>query len=384
MNDLPQIQTVKLLFIDVDEQQRAMFKMAFKMHSATDYQIIDEAAADKPDLVIVDGDDPLSLGTFQKAKSQYTSSKVVFFAKNPPSITAPYLAKPIKFDSLFVNLRNLLQGNGVHIATQAVQAATATISSTHTQKAVMQSAAAQSSRAQKADAAQTVKRAEETVILRFDPNKGLLGAFRKILAGQKDAQILIAGKPILLVFPAIHRVWVGVDSTLLKQLCQQDSLVVQIALIDNQSLYERANATVTSTLWQLALWSADGRLVHPFRPDTVFRLKRWPNLPRLAPLPESLRLSAFLTRTPINLNMLYKLMPSLDMADIANYIAATYLTDYLIITQQPQSQSAEVESSEQATIDTSETLQKEHIQAAAPTREYSGGLLGRLMKKLLK
>ena len=155
--------------------------------------------------------------------------------------------------------------------------------------------------------------------------------------------------------------------------------------MNDQSLYERANATTTSTLWQLALWTANGRLVRPFKPDTVFRLARWPNLTRLAPLPESLRLSAFLTKTPINLNMLYKLMPSLEMSDIVNYVAATYLTGYLTITQQSQHKDTVAsDSSTQATVDTSVALKKEHIQAAKPTREYSGGLLGRLMKKLLK
>lgn len=374
MNDLPQIQTVKLLFINLDEQQQAMFKMAFKMHSATNYCVIDETDADKPDLVIVDGDNALSLDAFQAAKKAHANSVVVFFAKNPPTITAPYLAKPIKFNSLFVNLRNLLQGNGVHVAAQAVEAATAALqgqTSTHTASHLVSNV----------QTPQPAKRTEETVIQCFDPSQGLLGAFRDIVAKQKDAQILVDGQPVLFIFPAILRVWVPIDSAQLKHLCQQDALEVKTELLDNKELYERANATITSTLWQIALWTANGRLIQPFKPDTVFRLERWPNLPRLAPLPESLRLSAFLTKTPINLNMLYKLMPSLDMADIANYIAATYLTDYLVITQQPQNTAAR---SMQAKINTSGTLKQEEIQAAKPTREYSGGLLSRLMKKLLK
>lgn len=371
MNDLPQIQTVKLLFINLDEQQQAMFKMAFKMHSATNYCVIDSADADKPDLVIVDGDNALSLSTFQEAKKTYVNSVVVFFAKNPPSITAPYLAKPIKFNSLFVNLRNLLQGNGLYVATQTVETATASIYG---------QADNQHHSHSNAQATQSKKRSEEMAILCFDPDKGLLGAFRDIVAKKKDAQILVDGKPILFIFPAILRVWVPIDSAQLKRLCQQDTLEIRTELVDNKELYGHANATITSTLWQIALWTANGRLIQPFKPDTVFRLERWPNLPRLAPLPESLRLSAFLTKTPINLNMLYKLMPSLDMADIANYIAATYLTDYLVITHQPQS----VEPPTHAKINTSGTLKQEEIQAAKPTKEYSGGLLSRLMKKLLK
>ena len=136
-------------------------------------------------------------------------------------------------------------------------------------------------------------------------------------------------------------------------------------------------------MWQIALWTANGRLVQPLNSSTVFKLKSWPNLTRLAPLPESMRLSAFLTKTSVSLNMLYKLMP-LDMADILNYIAATYLTDYLGITQQVHEAPA-ASSATQATVNTSAAPRPEQVQAASSQQpqKTSGGLLSRLMKKLL-
>ena len=45
-------------------------------------------------------------------------------------------------------------------------------------------------------------------------------------------------------------------------------------------------------------------------------------------MPESMRLSAFLTKTSVNLNILYKVMP-LEMPDILNYLAATSVTGFL-------------------------------------------------------
>lgn len=42
---------------------------------------------------------------------------------------------------------------------------------------------------------------------------------------------------------------------------------------------------------------------------------------------ESMRLSAFLTKTSVNLNVLYKVMP-LEMPDILNYLSATYITGF--------------------------------------------------------
>lgn len=360
--DLPQVKTVKLLFIALDEQQQAMFKMAFKMHSTTNYQIVDAASGDKPELVIVDADNANGLSLWQKAKGDYSGSVVVYFSKSPPPITAPYLAKPIKFDTLFISLRNLLQGNGVWVVHSDSQT---TSSAPVVDRHVVSNH----------------HRANEVTIPRFDPHHGLLGAFRKAVENQKDVAILVGEKPILAVFPSTQRVWVAVDSVQLKKLCREDNLEIKLKNIaEDSSVHERVNATITSSMWQIALWTANGRLVQPINPNTVFKLGSWPNLTRLAPLPESMRLSAFLTKTPVSLNMLYKLMP-LDMRDILNYIAATYLTDYLIIVQQQQ----DVSPRGHSTISVaSQEKRSEQIQATRPVaQQQSGGLLSRLMKKLL-
>lgn len=377
-HDLPQVKTVKLLFVAMDEQQQAMFKMAFKMHNTTNYQVIEAGSGEKPELVIVDGDGTAGISAWQKTKGDYPGSVVVYFSKSPPSVTAPYLSKPIKFDTLFLSLRNLMQGNGVWVV--------------HSASAMQQRVAGANPAAtcpgQPAPAPQATapqnNRATEIVIPRFDPNVGLLGAFRDVLAQQRNAAITLDEKPILAVFPTIQRVWVAVDSDQLKSLCRQGNLELKIKQIpDDSNIQERANATVTSSMWQIALWTANGRLVQPLNPSTVFKLKSWPNLTRLAPLPESMRLSAFLTKTSVSLNMLYKLMP-LDMADILNYIAATYLTDYLGITQQVHEVPA-ASSATQATVNTSAAPRPEQVQAASSQQpqKTSGGLLSRLMKKLL-
>lgn len=366
--ELPKVKTVNILFVGMDEQQQAMFKMAFRMHNTTNYQVIDASSGQVPELVIVDADKPSGLALWQKAKVDYARSVVVYFSKVQPTITAPYLAKPIKFDTLFINLRNLLQGNGVWITHGAV---------------LKERIAGQKTEPERVDSSVNEHvRATEVVINRFDPNVGLLGAFRKILGQQKDVAILVNDRPALVVFPTIQRVWVSVDSAQLKDFCRQENLSIKMqAVAEGNNLQDRANATVLSCMWQMALWTANGRLVHPINPDTVFKLKNWPNLTRLAPLPESMRLSAFLTKTSVNLNMLYKLMPS-DMSDILNYIAATYLTDYLDVVQQAQ----DTQPATQATVSTESVKpQHEQIQAARPMpqQQRTSGLLGRLMKRLL-
>ena len=373
-NNLPQVKTVKLLFVAVDEQQQAMFNMAFKMHNTTNYQVVDAASGEKPELVIVDGDTSAGVTAWHKAKGVYEGSVVVFFSKSPPPVTAPYLSKPIKFDTLFLSLRNLMQGNGVWVVNSSGSSAhSSTTPSARTAGTATHSPVSH-------------HRASEITIPRFDPNVGLLGAFREVLAQQRNAAILIDDKPVLAVFSNIQQVWVAVDSEQLKAYCRQGHVNVKIKQIpDDSNVQERVNATVTSYMWQVGLLTANGRLVQPINPNTVFILKSWPNLTRLAPVPESMRLSAFLTKTAVSLNMLYKLMP-LEMADILNYIAATYLTDYLEITQQVKEDTASGHSATQATVSahTHAAQRSEQEQAAQPQQaQKSGGLLGRLMKKLL-
>ena len=91
------------------------------------------------------------------------------------------------------------------------------------------------------------------------------------------------------------------------------------------------------------------------------------------------------------INMLYKMMP-LDMADILNYIAATYLTDYLAVSQ---TGAAAADSAAAAAMPkavrrkAAEPAHKEGRRGHSaddddteqPKKE--GGLLSRLMKRLL-
>lgn len=373
-HDLPHVKTVKLLFVAMDDQQQAMFKMAFKMHNTTNYQVINAGSGEKPELVIVDGDGANGLATWQKAKHDFSGSVVVFFSKSPPAVTAPYLAKPIKFDSLFLNLRNLLQGNGIWVVRSNMANAS---SAAHSPSAPAQAQPARSTHA---------NRSSEVTIPRFDPRVGILGSFREILVHQRNTALLVDEKPVLAIFPSTQRVWIAVPPEQLRELCRQEHPNIKLKNIpDENNIQDRANATVTSTMWQVALWTANGRLVHPINPNTVFKLKSWPNLTRLTPLPEAMRLSAFLTKTSVSLNMLYKLMP-LDMADILNYIAATYLTDYLEVTQQVH-EAPSAQSATRATVNTSATPRPEQVRAAraneAHTQQKTGGLLSRFMKKLL-
>ena len=53
-NLLPKIKTIRIMLRDMSEAARSRFRMAFKMHNTTNYQILDSDSDEIPDLVLVD------------------------------------------------------------------------------------------------------------------------------------------------------------------------------------------------------------------------------------------------------------------------------------------------------------------------------------------
>ena len=361
-NLLPKIKTIRIMLRDMSEQQEAVFRMAFKMHNTTNYQILDSDSDEIPDLVLVDTDTAEGVETWKTLKIKYPDIPVAMFCSQEPSVTTPYLAKPVKFDTLFPILRSLAQGGNIFDAS-----------------------------AQKAEAQEGTQNGNESrkaTIRRFNPNKGLLGALKFASQGHQDIAVLHEGKPVLIVFPSIQRVLLTVNAHELEGLCKNDNLSVVCKVVpDNPQWKEKAKVTIMSCLWQMAIWTAQGRLIYPMTPQTIFTLKRWPNLTRLAPVPESMRLSAFLTKTSVNLNILYKVMP-LEMPDILNYLAATSVTGFLATDSEyaPNQANQHANISEHVSVNSDvpdSQMVKDAEKVAGPSQEQPRGLLQRLMRKLL-
>lgn len=359
-NLLPKVKTIRVMLQETDEQQNAVFRMAFKMHNTTNYEIVTPESAEKPDLILVDTDTADGVEKWKGLKAEYPDVPVAMFSTELPTVTTPYLPKPIKFDTLFPILRSLAQGGNIFDA------------SAH----------------QSGDSASSNGNADtrKATIRRFNPQKGVLGALKFASRGQQDIAVLHDGKPILIVFPSIQRVLLTVSAAELEKFCKDDNLAVTCkAVPENPQWKEKAKVTIMSCLWQVALWTAQGRLIYPMTPQTVFTLKRWPNLTRLAPVPESMRLSAFLTKTSVNLNILYKVMP-LEMPDILNYLAATSVTGFLATDAEFSTQAEANVSGEQVNVSSDvpdSQMAKEAEKVAGPSAEQPRGLLQRLMRKLI-
>ena len=112
-NHLPKIKTIRVMLQEVGEQQQAVFRMAFKMHNTTNYVIVSPDSDEKPDLILVDTDTPAGVEAWKESKKTYPEVPVAMFSSELPTVTTPYLAKPVKFDTLFPVLRSLAHGGNV-------------------------------------------------------------------------------------------------------------------------------------------------------------------------------------------------------------------------------------------------------------------------------
>ncbi|PIT53715.1 hypothetical protein BHC44_02010 [Snodgrassella alvi] len=377
-NSIPKVKTAYVLLVNVDDRQTAMLRMAFKMYNSVNYQLIQPEDDVQPELILVDGDAADGEAVWQKVKKKYPDAVVVFFGRNSPSFTAPYLMKPIRFDTLFQHLRNLQQGNGVWLADNKAAAEKETAS-----EQVVSNTAQQEHNA--ADHSQ-----QAVTVVRFHTNGTLLGMVQKLAQQTEDTAILFENKPVLIVFPSVEKVLLAVESDALQQLCMQTDVEWQIKAVPASAptaqLHDKAKLTLQACIWQLSIWTARGRLIDPITPDTIIKLRAWPNMTRMAYLPESMRLSAFLVRTPVALNTLYKLLP-VSLEDVLNYIAATYSIGSLIIEQPLTHSAAQQEKAMTLTRKTPQAVTKPA--AGVQTAEHNEsdenkpkGLLARLMGRL--
>ena len=102
-------------------------------------------------------------------------------------------------------------------------------------------------------------------------------------------------------------------------------------------------------------------------PDMTLHLRHWPNLTRLAPVPEAMRIAAFWVRTPVNLRLTVRML-NVAPHHVFDFLAATYAIGILDV---PETGAAPVV--------------EPPIPQPPPTAEQKarGGLLSRLLRKVV-
>lgn len=138
----------------------------------------------------------------------------------------------------------------------------------------------------------------------FQEDKTLLQVVKKAiaLAKEKNAVVHLEGLPFSFsVLPTGGRIYVDLNNRHLRHLCAMPMQVppqlkaVQLSGMDYNKAFPmqvKFMPTVEQVLWQIALWTARGRLLKPLRADTKLRLQHWPNFTRLQITPYALQIAA--------------------------------------------------------------------------------------------
>lgn len=390
-----------VLAVGMDARKQAVFRMAFKMYRKCAYRLLEPGDDHPPHLAIIDVDHPEGLAVWERFRSEHPQLPALIVSMHTMhGAPAPILQKPIRMETLFPQLEALRSGHIVALASVNpapgdAPAPSAPTSSGHQPspiRAVPEAAAAgepatrrntsplNAAEPPQAPAAPAASeppkpvfeiRAEE--IQYFDPRSGLFGLLQSIKRDRMAATVITSsGQPIMIVNPAADEVRLLVADAELHRFARDEKTLFRGRMPHADD--EPADTAVRKTtfialLWQIAVWAASGRLIKTLRVNTPVQLRYWPNLTRLAPIPNAIRLAAFLTRSPVNPVLTVKML-QVAPKDLFNFLAAAHSIDLL---QLPQAQPAPASASGAANTPRPEP--------AAPKPQQRGFLM-RLLKKI--
>ena len=375
------------MLLGVDARKTAIYSMAFKMHTATQFQLIE--SAEQADVLVVDVDGVEGDTLWESTQSDFPKTPKVYSSILEPKFDVAYLPKPVKVETLFPVLRAALSGVVTFKVTEAEQ--------TKGRERLSFKQQAKNYKNTLVDEPEVSSTPRDVVfpmeqIQSFDATTGLLGKTRQIATQTENVALVVDNKPILMFFPSVDRVLLAVAPEKLEEICQNTEIQISIKEIgDHPEWQQHAKAQMDSCLWQFAVWTAKGRLIQEIDVHQPISLRSWPNITRLAYIPDAMRLSAFLTKSPVNLPMLYKMI-RVDIADLLNFVAASYVTNLLKI-QTAQSGITAIGEGNQylnngdstvvASTVASQTSSGEVVASPAPVRpKQSSSMLQRLLKKL--
>ena len=325
MNSLSNMPLVKVMLLGVDARKSAIFSMAFKMHTATQFQLVEETQ--QADVLVVDTDGVEGEALWENAQTNYPNIPRVYSSILEPKFDVAYLPKPVKVETLFPVLRAALSG----VVTYKVADAEAQPQNRERLSFKQQAKNYKNTLADEPEFTSAPRDvtfpADEIQV--FDATTGLLGMTRQIATQAENVALIVDNKPVLMYFPGVNRVLLAVSPDKLEELCQQAEVQITVKKIgEHPEWQQHAKAQMDSCLWQFAVWTAKGRLIKEIDVNQPLALRSWPNITRLAYIPDAMRLSAFLTKSPVNLPMIYKMI-RVDIADLLNFIAASHVTNLL-------------------------------------------------------
>lgn len=318
----PTGKVISVLTVGMDGRKQAIFRMAFKTHTLQRYQLIEDAPGTTPDIAIVDMDVVDARSLWEKFRAAHPDLPAVIATATPsPDAPAPVLAKPIRMETLFPLLRQTLAGQAhpPRQATPAPEAAKPPPAQPPTPSAAQAPAPGPIG----AGAGHQLHQLPATIDY-FDPRGGLLGVLQEIRRHRTPSVISIGGRPAIIALPNQDSALLLQELSAIRQACDDSATAVSARPLTQADRPQRAIPhSFISLLWQVALWTSRGRLMEGVQPQTPVRLRHWPNLTRLAPIPEAIRIAAFWVRSPVNLRLSVRML-NIPPRHIFDFLAACH------------------------------------------------------------
>ncbi len=330
-NNTPDNASILVRSFGMDTRKEAVFRMAFKMHTRRQYQLLESGDDRVAHLSIVDIDGP---GGTELARNLHQSEPeqriLVTTIASPADCIFPILQKPVRMETLFPALEALLLDTPRTAEKQDTNVKpirpdiAVPVTSLHTQQASPSPAPQNAPEVPVAPSKPApVLRPEE--VQYFNPDEGFLGLLK---IAQRDHGISIISdqnqRAIVRLDPSADQAAALIDDEQLQQLCHVSAGHLQMrAPRDGDSGQDGSlrHMSLQSLLWQVAAWTANGRLNQKLPLNAPVQLKQWPNLTRLPMLPDALRLAAFLARSPASPALTVKML-RIEPRDLFNFLAA--------------------------------------------------------------
>ena len=357
---------IHILPLGMDERTIALLETAFQMHYEERYALVDKK--ETADLAIIDIDGPQGLKILNYFLQTCPELRYLVISSKQIDSKCFFLLKPIRIETLFPILKKVRETS----PKQDFQVNTVALNQ-------------QQSPQQKNN--QPVKLVLDlSQVEFFDASKGLLGCIKQAQISNENTIILFEKQPVLAVLPKEKAALLPCQLGTLQRLCQlaADNQFEIRTIPDNSPLPTLPSIPLFNLLWQLAIWSANGRLEQSINPESPLIIKAWPNFTRIAPISNAMRMTAFLIKMPVNMVILHKLL-NVPASVMFNYLAAMQAVDYLVTIKQsapiPAQQNI-IERYKDNLIPMTDTVQ-EHEQAISKTPDMqSGKFLQKMLRKL--
>ncbi|MDD3761090.1 MAG: response regulator [Acidithiobacillus sp.] len=309
--------------IGLDIRKEAVFRMAFRMNRKANYSLLEADDHQVPDVAIADLDSPDGLAEADKFRKENPGIPLLATTVVPNSFPQfVTLTKPIRMETLFPALEQLLRPSPMTRELPLQQPAEPVEQVQNTAAAA--TPAKLSTSVQQPPPAREKPSFDPNQIEFFDPEQGLLALVQRAIRDQIPVGIVDRrnGRLLWRILPEQGKVDASVSMEEAQAIFREgeENLVLRdgASFADNDSVH---SMTVTEYLWQIHAIAADGRLSKKIPLNRPVKLRRWPNLTRLYPLPEALRLAAFLARSPASPALTIRMLQVQPQA-LLNFLAA--------------------------------------------------------------